>query len=359
VSSTVLSIAFPYAPVGPHGVGGAEQILGVLDHALEANGQRSLLVACEGSETAGELFAVALPQCEVLDDADRSLVRKRVQAAIDRALRYAEVDLIHMHGMDFHEYRLPAPIPVVVTLHLPLAWYPAEVWSAWAGCAQFCCVSHSQCSSWPQLLSCLPQLRDAVVVENGVELAGWDPSRPREDYALAMGRICAEKNVHEALEAAELAGTRVLLSGQVFPYRHHQEYFAKKVKPLLAGAHEFLGPLPAQRRRELLSRARCLLHPTRAPETSSLVAMEALAAGTPVVAYRSGALTEIVEHGVTGYLVDGVDEMADAIRHVDAISPQACRAAAEKRFNRQRMVQQYFALYGALANSRRDTKVYA
>jgi glycosyltransferase involved in cell wall biosynthesis len=353
VGLTVLSIAFPYASVGPHGVGGAEQILGVLDHALEANGQRSLVVACEGSEPAGDLVSVALPPCEAFDDADRSLVRKRVQAAIDRALQSADVDLVHMHGMDFREYRLPANIPVLVTLHLPIDWYPAEIWSQCAGQVQFCCVSSSQ------FFACPPLLRKAFVVENGVELSRWDPSRPREDYAVVMGRICAEKNVHEAIEAAELAGTRVLLSGQVFPYRHHQEYFAEKVKPLLAGAHEFLGPVPPQRRRELLSRARCLLHPTRAPETSSLVAMEALAAGTPVVAYRSGALTEIVEHGITGYLVDGVDEMSDAIRHVDAISPQACRAAAERRFNQQRMVQQYFALYGALANSRRDTKVYA
>jgi glycosyltransferase involved in cell wall biosynthesis len=353
VSLTVLSIAFPYAPVGPRGVGGAEQIVGVLDHALAANGRRSLVVACEGSETAGDLFTVALPPCEAYDDADRSLVRKRVQAAIDRALRSADMDLVHMHGMDFHEYRLPADIPILVTLHLPIAWYPEEIWSQCAGRMRFCCVSESQ------LLSCPERLREAVVIENGVELAKWDPSRPRDDYALVMGRICPEKNAHEALEAAELAGTRVLLTGQVFPYRHHQDYFEEKVKPLLTRAHEFLGPVPPRRGRELLAHARCLLHPTRAPETSSLVAMEALAAGTPVVAYRSGALPEVVEHGVTGYLVDGVEEMAEAIKHVDAISHLACRAAAERRFSQQRMVEQYFALYGALASSRRDAMTYA
>jgi glycosyltransferase involved in cell wall biosynthesis len=280
------------------------------------------------------------------------------------------VDLVHMHGMDFHEYRLPADIPVLVTLHLPIAWYPAEIWGRCVARMQFCCVSKSQVFSGspfssgshfsgPQFVSCAPQLRPTIIIENGVELAGWEPPRPRGDYALVMGRICPEKNGHEALEAAELAGTRVLLSGQVFPYRHHQDYFGEKVKPLLAGSHEFLGPVPPRRRRELLSRARCLLHPTRAPETSSLVAMEALAAGTPVVAYRSGALPEIVEHGVTGYLVDGVEEMAEAMRHVDAISPLACRAAAEKRFSQQRMVQQYLALYGFLANSQRDAKAYA
>jgi glycosyltransferase involved in cell wall biosynthesis len=353
VSLTVLSIAFPYAPVGPRGVGGAEHILAVLDRALVTRGHRSLVVACDGSEISGELFAVALPPCETIDHAERSFVRRRVQAAINRALHSADVDLVHMHGLDFHEYRLLPDIPSLVTLHLPIAWYPGHIWSSVTGHVQFCCVSQSQ------FRSCPPQLRNAVIIENGVELPPWNPAERKENYAVIMGRICPEKNAHEALMAADLAGTRVLLTGQVFPYRAHQQYFRDKVEPLLAGGHEFLGPLSTERRHKLLSRARCLLHPTRAPETSSLVAMEALAAGAPVIAYRSGALSEILEDNVTGYLVDGVQEMADAIRHVDAISPAVCRAAAEKRFSQHRMVQQYLALYEALSSSNRVTKAYA
>jgi glycosyltransferase involved in cell wall biosynthesis len=211
---------------------------------------------------------------------------------------------------------------------------------------QFQCVSESQRRTSPTLLG------DVPVVENGVPLPSFRVDREREDFALALGRICPEKNVHEALEAGTLAGTQVLVGGHVFPYREHGEYFHDKVEPLLNGeaGHRFLGPIETERRQRLLARAKCLLHPTIAPETSSLVAMEALAVGTPVIAYRSGALPEIIEDGVTGFLVDSVEQMADAIKRVDQIRPEDCRAAAEKRFSRERMVHDYFNLYATLAH---------
>jgi glycosyltransferase involved in cell wall biosynthesis len=106
--------------------------------------------------------------------------------------------------------------------------------------------------------------------------------------------------------------------------------------------------MEAERRQRLLARAKCLLLSTRAQETTSLTAMEALSVGTPVIAYRSGALTEIVDDGVTGFLVDSVEEMADAIKRIDQIRPEDCRAAAEQRFSRDRMVRNYFDLYVAM-----------
>ncbi|HET9086794.1 MAG TPA: glycosyltransferase, partial [Acidobacteriaceae bacterium] len=175
----------------------------------------------------------------------------------------------------------------------------------------------------------------------------------KSDFALVLGRICPEKNAHAALEAGTIAGTRVLLAGQVFPYLEHRRYFTDKIEPLLRRSpgnveHEFLGPLDPDRRQRLLSSAKCLLHPTLAPETSSLVAMEALAAGTPVIAYRSGALPDIVEHGVTGFLVDSVEEMADALGKVHTLSSQACRHAAEQRFSSERMVREYLQMYESI-----------
>jgi glycosyltransferase involved in cell wall biosynthesis len=356
---TVLSVAFPLAPVGHSAVGGAEQVLSDLDEALVAAGQRSVVVACEGSAAAGELFAAPRPQREVLEEADRRWCRKQFQPAIDRALAAHRVDVIHMHGMDFDQYVLPADVPVVVTLHMPIGWYAKDIWRRFAGRVQFVCVSETQRRSCPMVLR-----DEVVVVENGVRLPEFREAG-REDFGLVLGRICAEKNAHEALEAGTRAGMRVLLGGQVFRYEEHQRYFAERVRPLLlrrdpSGArHEFLGALSAERREHLLARARCLLHPTLAPETSSLVAMEAMAAGTPVIAYRSGALPEIVEDGVTGFLVDGGEEMAGAIRRVSEISPQACRAAAERRFSRDRMVEGYFELYQTLAQRRETERAYA
>ncbi len=323
---TVLSVAFANAPVGADAVGGAERILSDLDRALVEQGHVSLVAACEGSKAAGELFTGA------------------IQAVIDRALASRRVDLIHLHGLDFHQWQWPAEIPAVVTLHLPIDWYPPDIWRRYTPGTTFVCVSETQ------RRSCPPELRDCPVIVNGVEAPAYAAAATRE-FALVLGRICPEKNQHAALEAAALAGIPALLGGQVFPYAAHEAYFREQIEPLLApGRAEFLGPLTHARKWELLSRARCLLHPTQAPETSSLVAMEALAAGAPVIAYPSGALAEIVEHGVTGFLVHNVKEMAEAIARTNEISPGACREAASKRFAARRMIREYLDLYRRLTH---------
>jgi glycosyltransferase involved in cell wall biosynthesis len=352
---SVLSVAFAFAPVGPHAVGGAEQILTELDGALTAAGHTSLVLACEGSQAAGTLFTTPLLGSDLYDADSRRWNCKQRQACLDRILSQHDVDLIHMHGLDFDHYKLPPDVPVLVTLHLPVSWYPQEIWRRYSGNVQFQCVSETQ------RRSCPPELQDAPVILNGVALPACTESK--SEFALALGRICPEKNQHEALEAGSLAGVRVLLGGQVFPYQDHRTYFYERIMPLLNGhepmLHEFLGPLAPLRKQQLLGQARCLLHPTLAPETSSLVAMEALAAGTPVIAYPSGALPEIVDDGVTGFLVHNVEEMAIAIDHVDQIRPEECRAAARQRFSRERMIQDYFQLYSAMAEDAMREKRYA
>ena len=110
----------------------------------------------------------------------------------------------------------------------------------------------------------------------------------------------------------------------------------------------FLGPLGFARKRRLLSGARCLLVPSTAPETSSLVAMEALACGTPVVAFPSGALADLVEDGRTGFLVSSVAEMADAIAAAGQIDADTCRRTARERFDQAGMVARYLATYRQL-----------
>lgn len=342
---TVLSIAYSFAPVGPYTVGGAEQILTELDSALMAAGHRSLVLACEGSQTVGELFSISWLG-DGLYDADRELWwKKQRQRDLDRILATNEVDLIHMHGLDFHEYKLPPEIPVLITLHLPISWYPPDIWSRYAANVQFQCVSETQ------RLSCPAELAESPVILSGVVLPAW--TEKKAEFAMALGRICPEKNQHEALEAGSLAGLRVLLGGQVFPYQEHRTYFQERILPRLGGQgagikHEFLGPLAPVRKWQLLAEAKCLLHPTLAPETSSLVAMEAMAAGTPVVAYPSGALPEIIDDGFTGFLVDNVEDMAEAIDHIQELKPEDCRAVARERFSRERMIQEYFLLYSAM-----------
>jgi glycosyltransferase involved in cell wall biosynthesis len=355
MSMTVLSISYPFAPVGPDSVGGAEQILTALDQALVATGHTSLVLACEGSAPAGTLIPFPPPRGE-LNTGEQQFCRKQLQAALDRILATRQIDLIHMHGFDFHEYRLSQEIPILVTLHLPFAWYPHEIWSKLPANVRLQCVSKTQQLSCPAVLSHAP------VITNGVEIL---PARKKTgDFAVVLGRICPEKNQHAALEAGFLANTSVVLAGEVFPFAEHRAYFRNKVAPLLQQQHEtirhtFRGALSRSACLQLLAEAKCLLHPTLAPETSSLVAMEAVAAGTPVIVYNSGALPEIVEHGITGFLVDSVQEMAAAIHRVHTIHAEDCRAAAVQRFSKQRMIEQYFGLYHDILHSPQQQRLYA
>jgi glycosyltransferase involved in cell wall biosynthesis len=140
------------------------------------------------------------------------------------------------------------------------------------------------------------------------------------------------------------------LAGKVFNYRDHQDYFTEKVEPLLDEDRCFIGAVDEPQKWKLLGAARCLLQPSLAAETSSLVAMEALACGTPVVALASGALPEIIEHGKTGFLVHSLAEMADAICAVRRLSPQDCLDVARERFSIGRMIGDYFNAYRALTS---------
>lgn len=339
---TILSVAYPFAPVGPDAVGGSEQIVSALDSALSAKGWRSLVVAHADSRTSGCLFGTPVPDGRITPD-NRSAVESSHQANIDRALATFPVDLIHMHSFDFHRYHVPRNLPVLVTLHLPPSWYPESIWNPPAN-------FQLQCASQTQRNICPSHIRSRVaVVENGVPIPVAGFSRERK-FAVMLSRICPEKNLHAGLDAAALAKIPVLLAGRVFPYEEHLRYFEEEIRPRLRpGRARLLGGVGLDQKFKLLSRAACLLLPSTAPETSSLVAMEAAAAGTPAVAFRSGAVPEVVENGRTGFLVNSTEEMADAIRRASEIDPAVCRSVAGARFSLQRMIARYFNLYCALS----------
>ena len=164
-----------------------------------------------------------------------------------------------------------------------------------------------------------------------------------------LGRICPEKGQHLGIDAARKAGVPLLIAGDVFPYPAHRDYFASEIVPRLDAQHRWIGPVGFTRKRRLLSAARCLLVPSLVAETSSLVAMEAAACGTPVIAFRAGALEEMVEPGRTGFLVSDVDEMASAISRSATIDGDTCRSVARARFSADRMTGAYLRRYRMLA----------
>jgi glycosyltransferase involved in cell wall biosynthesis len=347
VNLTILSVAYPLAPVGPDAVGGAEQVLSRIDQALVEAGHRSIVIAREGSTTAGTLVAVPA-QTGVLDAPAQAWAHERQRHAIIGALHRWPVDVVHLHGVDFHAYLPPPGAPVLVTLHLPVSWYPPGALAPERPDIWFQCVSRSQHETCPIGMRLLPP------IENGVPLAGFAARHTKRRFALFLGRICREKGVHVAIEAARRADMPLLIAGEVFPYDAHRRYFEEEVKPRLDARRRFIGPVGFARKRRLLTAARCLLVPSLAPETSSLVAREALACGTPVVGYPRGELPATIEHGRTGFLTDTVEGMADAIHGAVRLRPEECRAVARERFCLAAMIQRYFQVYASLAGARSE-----
>jgi glycosyltransferase involved in cell wall biosynthesis len=341
VKLTVLNVAYPLAAVGSDAVGGAEQIVATLDAALVAAGHRSLVIACEGSQVAGELVAVPGERGE-LDDAARARAWIRHRRAIASALARTPVDVVHLHGVDFFEY-LESRAPTLVTLHLPLSHYPAQAWSRIPRQVWFNCVSSAQHRDFNACVDLLPP------VTNGVAVEAFQARHARRGFALILGRICPEKGIHLALEAARLAGAPAVLAGRTYAYEAHDRYFRDEVRPRLGKTARFVGAVDFRRKRRVLAAARCVLIPSLAAETASLVAMEAAASGTPVIAFAGGALPDTVEHGRTGFIVRTVEEMAHAIGQTHRIDPEVCRAVARERFSAQTMVERYLSIYRRLA----------
>ena len=254
------------------------------------------------------------------------------------------------YGTTVREDQVKANADVMVRELLPFGWNYIVVDIEWYAPEAFHLAGvHLHCVSASQRGRCPPGARLVRDIENGIDLARFAPARNRRSFALALGRICPEKGFDYALRAAHSAGVPLLLAGRVFEYEVHRRYFTEQIAPLLDTKRRFIGPIGAARKRRLLGAARCVVIPSLAPETSSLVAMEALASGAPVLAYAAGALEDIVEHGHTGFIARSVDELSRALLRVGELRPEHCRASAERRFSARRMTAEYLELYEELA----------
>ena len=344
MKGSVLYVAYPLLPVSEESCGGAEQVLALTERGMRSRGWRTCLAAAEGSRLAGELFSTGAPAASADAFAQRDAEQnRRILAMLRRDL--GRFDLVHDKSSSFWHHAGRFDIPVLVTLHLPRAFYPGELFEEIPENVSFNCVSESQARSFADL----PRMMG--VVQNGIDLRRFRMSSSRDGYLVCLGRICEEKGTHFALDVAERTGSLIVIAGQVYPFSYHQQYFQAQVSPRLdrLGARaRLLDQLTLDSKVALLRRARALLLPTLAEETSSLVAMEAMACGTPVIAFRRGAVPEIVEDGVTGILVDSVEEMERAVALAGQIDPAACRARVERLYSAPRMVEEYERMYSSV-----------
>ena len=165
-------------------------------------------------------------------------------------------------------------------------------------------------------------------------------------YLAFLGRISPEKRLDRAIEIAPLAGRKLKVAARV--YKGERDYVKEKIEPLLqehASFVEFIGEVGGRDKDEFLGNAEALLFPIDWPEPFGLVMIEALACGTPVIAWRCGAVPEVIDDGVSGYIVDSIEEGVEAVRRVQWLDRRACRQAFESRFDVTRMASDYLNIY--------------
>ena len=344
----VLYVAYPLAPVNEESCGGAEQVLFSLEREMARRGVATTVAACEGSRASGRLVqtgavALAFDQLAKRDAEHNACVL--AAAAADGALQ-----LVHDQGGRFWTQAAALDIPVLATLHLPPSFYPANVFEAVPDNVYFNCVSASQLKSFREI----PQVLG--MVRNGVALEFFPATSEKGDYLLWLGRICEEKGVHLALQAAELAGLPLVVVGPSYMYARDHEYFEAEVAPLLERnqAFRFVGSPSFACKIELLRRARGLLVTSTVEETSSLVAIEAMACGTPVVAFARGALPEVVLDGQTGFIVESIEEMAESTCRLNEIAAAGCRMHVERKHSIRNTAAEYERLYERVTDLHRS-----
>ncbi len=342
----VLYVAYPLLTVSESSAGGAEQVLWTLEREMNRRGARTTVAASAGSRVSGELFSTGGP-CSLTDDFERRN-REHQDAIIElvrqRTLEGRPFDLVHDMSGSFWTRASEIDVPVLATVHLPRHFYPPAQFENIPGNVSFNCVSELQARSFSTMK------QPVGVVPNGISLDRFLPNVGERHGLLWLGRICEEKGPHVALDIAAQMDLPIVIAGQVYPFSYHQQFFAREIEPCLrrnANATWIDSPSD-ELKRKLLRESAALLITSQVDETSSLVAMEAAASGTPVVAFKRGALPEVVKDGITGFVVADTDEAVKALEQIESISCEDCVRHAQTHFSSAKMADDYQRLYSLL-----------
>lgn len=334
----ILQLAPLWETVPPSGYGGTEAVVSTLCEELVRRGVDVTLCASGDSLTSAKLQSVYDRSLGRADDLADPSPYHWMHAAL--SLRGAEgYDLVHNHAGELAmamSHLVDAPM--LTTMHNAITQDTQFVWDHYEG--WYNTISHAQRASMPMTR----RGKFVGVVQNAIDVESFPFSSEKDEYLLFLSRISPGKGAHLAIEAARRLGRRLIIAGKVD--RVDRAYYEEAVQPLIDGEQVvFFGEADACAKREFYQRAYCLLLPLCWEEPFGLVMTEAMACGTPVVAFARGAAPEIVVDGETGYLVENVDGMVEAVRNVDRIDPARCRQHVSDRFSPQVMAECYLASY--------------
>jgi len=327
-----------YEAVPPRLYGGTERVVAHLSDALVELGHQVTLFASADARTLAELAPVR-DQAIRLDPAPlKSDLAAHLSQLAEVRRRAGEFDVIHFHTDMIHfTFFEPMAERTITTLHGRLDLKDlAGVYRRWR---EFPLVSISTAQRRP-----LPDANWVGTVHHGVPPDLYRYASAGNGYLAFIGRISPEKRPDRAIEIAKRAGRPLRIAAKVDSV--DQAYFEEKIEPLLHHPLiEFVGEIGDERKSEFLGGADALLFPIDWPEPFGLVMIEAMACGTPVVAFDCGSVREVVEPGLTGFVVGDIEEALAALDRVQALSRPAIRRRFEERFSAAAMAGRYLELY--------------
>jgi glycosyltransferase involved in cell wall biosynthesis len=334
-------IAPMWFAVPPTGYGGIELVVSLLADGLVDVGHDVTLFASGDSLTKAHLSSI-------YERAPSELIGRslpEIRHALACYEQADEFDIINDHsGIPAAALGGLVQTPVLHTVHGPLDTH--ETQHAYGSIAEVApgvrLISISENQRRP-----MPDLPWAATIPNAIDLSIY-PSKPhRGDYLLFIGRFSPDKGAHRAVAVAMELGLPLKMAGKNREPKERQ-YFAELVEPHVGhGGIEYLGEVSHGEKVELLQDARATLFPIEWEEPFGLVMIESMACGTPVIATRHGAVPEVIEHGVSGIIVENYREMGAALEQADELDPNECRRYVEERFAPERMVGDYEAAYAA------------
>jgi glycosyltransferase involved in cell wall biosynthesis len=325
----------------PQLYGGTERVVSYLTEELVAQGHRVTLFASGDSKTSAQLVPT-VPQA-------LRLTGRNPDALPFMAIQLSQVshvadqfDVLHFHCDYIHFPLCNVGVwpPAVTTMHgrLDMPHVP-EVFAAFP---RMPLISVSNAQRGP-----VAAANWCATVHHGLPVDLIRPGHGSGGYLAFLGRISPEKRVDRAIEIARRTGMRLKIAAKVDAL--DEDYFKREIEPLLAEPFvDFIGEIHEGGKQAFLGDAAALLFPIDWPEPFGLVMIEAMAAGTPVVAFSGGSTAEVIENGVTGFIVDDLDQAADAARRALTLDRQGVRQAFEERFTVERMASDYVGAYARL-----------
>jgi glycosyltransferase involved in cell wall biosynthesis len=342
----IAQVAPLYESVPPALYGGTERIVSYLTEELVNLGHDVTLFASADSQTRAKLVSPC-PCALWHDHSCHETLPHQIHQMEQIFEDVSRFDIIHFHCDYLHfPFLRRHHCPSVTTLHGQVN--PSDVNVLFAEYSELPLVSVSQSQRRP-----IPWANWRATVYHGLPRDALWPGTGSGDYLAFLGRISPQKRLDRAIVIAREAGLKLRVAAKIYP--EERDYFLEKIAPMLresSATVEFIGEIGGAEKQRFLGDARALIFPIDWSEPFGLVMIEAMACGTPVIAWRNGAVPEIVQDGVTGFVVENIEQAVQAVGRVGSLSRRTCREVFDERFDAVQMARNYLNVYRGLVDDR-------